>query len=69
MLDYRQSANSSRAPVVRRSSPSFSIPQGNGHLTIVLVRGGEEFEPFLAGVGKLNRKFQVFPVDYKYDIF
>ena len=69
MLDYRQSANSSCAPVVRRSSPSFSIPQGNGHLTIVLVRGVEEFEPFLAGVGKLNRKFQVFPVDYKYDIF
>ena len=69
MLDYRQSANSSRAPVVRRSSPSFSIPPGNGHLTVLLVRGGEEFEPFLAGVEKLNRKFQVFPVDYKYDTF
>ena len=67
MLDYRQSANSSRAPVVRRSSPSFSM--GNGHLTVVLVRGGEEFEPFLAGVEKLNRKFQVFPVDYKCDTF
>ena len=69
MLDYRQSANSSRAPVVRRSSPSFSIPPGNGHLTVVLVRGGEEFEAFLAGVEKLNRKFQVFPVDYKCDTF
>ena len=69
MLDYRQSANSSRAPVVRRSSPSFSIPPGNGHLTVLLVRGGEEFELFLAGVEKLNRKFQVFPVDYKYDTF
>ena len=67
MLDYRQSANSSRAPVVRRSSPSF--PPGNGHLTVVLVRGGEEFEPFLAGVEKLNRKFQVFLVGYKYDTF
>ena len=41
-------------------------------LTVVRTRGrggGVGFEPDLAGVGNLNRKYQVFPTEYKCYIF
>lgn len=44
------------------NTPSIGNPQAFNHS---LCLGCGEFEPCLAGVGKLNQKCPVFPVEYK----
>ena len=43
-----------------------SSPRNPGAFDRRLNPGDGEFEPRLAGVGNLNQKFRVFPVEYKF---